>query len=126
MKHLLFIALGGAGGALARHWLSMLVHSGVGSHFPWGTLFVNALGSFAIGIAFVLIVERGVIHPDWRSITMIGFLGAFTTFSTFSLEALALYENGQHGLALAYIGSSVLLCLLAVWAGVALLRLFIA
>ena len=122
MKHLLFIALGGAGGALARHWVSSLVHSGTGSHFPWGTLTVNALGSFAIGVAFALIVERGLVHPDWRSVTMVGFLGAFTTFSTFSLEALTLYENGQPGFALLYIGSSVLVCIAAVWVGITLMR----
>ena len=123
MKHLLFIALGGAGGALARHWLGTLVHSAAQSHFPWGTLMVNVLGSFAIGVAYILIVERGAVHPDWRSITMIGFLGAFTTFSTFSLETLALYESGQAGLALVYVTASVLTCLLSAWAGMAIMRL---
>jgi CrcB protein len=123
MKHLLFIALGGAGGALARHWLSMLVHSSARSHFPWGTLLVNVLGSFAIGIAYILIVERGAVHPDWRSVSMVGFLGAFTTFSTFSVETLALYESGQVGTALLYTGSSVVVCLLAVWSGAMLMRL---
>ena len=75
MKHLLFIALGGAGGALARHWMSTLVHASAKSHFPWGTLSVNLLGSFCLGIMYVVIVERGLIHPDWRSITIVGFLG---------------------------------------------------
>ncbi len=123
MKHILFIALGGAGGALARYGLYVLVHGSEPVRFPWATLAVNCLGSFAIGIAYVLIVERGLVHPDWRSVSMIGFLGAFTTFSTFSLEALALYEGGQAGAALVYVAVSVLACLLAVWGGMTLMRL---
>jgi CrcB protein len=123
MKHILFIALGGAGGALARHWLSTFVHSSAQSHFPWGTLLVNVLGSFAIGIAYILIVERGAVHPDWRSVAMVGFLGAFTTFSTFSLETLALIENGQATLAVAYMLVSLLACLLAAWGGASIMRL---
>ena len=123
MKHILFIALGGAGGALARHWLASFVHASAQSHFPWGTMLVNVLGSFAIGVAYILIVERAAVHPDWRSVTMIGFLGAFTTFSTFSLETLALYENGQGGLAILYVTASVLTCLLSAWAGMAFMRL---
>lgn len=123
MKNLLFIALGGASGALARYALYVLVHGTESVRFPWATLAVNCLGSFAIGIAYVLIVERGLLHPDWRGVTMIGFLGAFTTFSTFSLEALSLFEAGQTGAALLYVLISVFACLLAVWAGVALVRL---
>jgi len=124
MKHLLFIALGGAGGALARHWLSNWVHAAADSRFPFGTLAVNLLGSFAIGLMYVTIVERGLIHPDWRSVTMVGFLGAFTTFSTFSLETIALMENGQPVLALGYVLLSVTVCLFAVWLAMTAMRLF--
>ena len=123
MKHLLFIALGGAGGALCRHWMSTLVHNSADSHFPWGTISVNLLGSFCIGVMYVVIVERGLIHPDWRSITVVGFLGAFTTFSTFSLETIALMENGQPVAAMGYVLLSVLVCLLAVWLAMTLTRL---
>ena len=123
MKHLLFIALGGAGGALARHWMSTLVHASARSHFPWGTLSVNLLGSFCIGIMYVVIVERGLIHPDWRSVTIVGFLGAFTTFSTFSLETIALLENGQVGMALGYVFFSVAVCVVSVWLAMTLTRL---
>lgn len=123
MKHVLFIALGGAGGALARHWMSGLVHASTRTHFPWGTLSVNLLGSFCIGVAYVLIVERGMVHPDWRSVTMVGFLGAFTTFSTFSLETIALLENGQPAEALGYVLFSVFICVFAVWAAMALTRI---
>ena len=122
MSNLIFIALGGAGGALARYGLYVLVHGDDAVRFPWATLAVNVLGSFAIGIAYVLIVERGMLHPDWRHIAMIGFLGAFTTFSTFSLEALALFEAGRAALALGYVGASVATCLLSVWLGMSLVR----
>ncbi len=122
MSNLIFIALGGAGGALARYGLFVLVHGDEPVRFPWATLAVNALGSLAIGIAYVLIVERGMLHPDWRHIAMIGFLGAFTTFSTFSLEALALFESGRGLVALTYVGVSVAACLLAVWCGMTLVR----
>lgn len=122
MKHLIFIAIGGAGGALARYGLYQFVHGAEPVKFPWATFAVNLLGSFAIGIAYVIIVERGWIHPDWRSVTMVGFLGAFTTFSTFSLEALALFEAGRAGLAVVYIVLSVFACLAAVWGGMLLTR----
>jgi CrcB protein len=124
MKHLIFIALGGAGGALARHWMSSLVHNSANSLFPWGTLSVNLLGSFCLGIMYMVIIERGLIHPDWRSVTMVGFLGAFTTFSTFSLETIALLENGQPAMALGYVVFSVLICVSAVWLAMSLVRLF--
>jgi CrcB protein len=123
MKHLLFIALGGAGGALARHWLSSLVHSVGNNHFPLGTLSVNVLGSFLIGLMYVLIVEKALLHPDWRSVFIVGFLGAFTTFSTFSLEAVALLENGQGATAAMYILTSVTVCIGSVWIAMTLTRL---
>ncbi len=123
MKYLIFIALGGAGGALARHWMSSLVHNSAGSHFPWGTLAVNLLGSFCIGIMYVVIVERGLVHPDWRSVTIVGFLGAFTTFATFSLETIALLENGQPVAAVGYVLFSVLVCVAAVGLAMSLVRL---
>jgi CrcB protein len=122
MKHLFFIAIGGAGGALARHWMANLVHDAASSKFPFGTLSVNLLGSFCIGILYVLIVERGLVHPDWRSVSIVGFLGAFTTFSTFSLETIALLENGQPSLALGYVVLSVMTCIFAVWLSVSLTR----
>ena len=122
MKHLVFIAIGGAGGALARHWLSNLVHDATASKFPFGTLSVNLLGSFCIGILYVVIVERGFVHPDWRSVFIVGFLGAFTTFSTFSLESIALLENGQPAVALGYVLLSVVTCISAVWLSMSLTR----
>jgi len=123
MKHRLVIALGGAAGALARHWLSGLIRASSESHFPWGTLAVNLSGSFCIGVLYAIVVEKGAVHPDWRSVTMVGFLGAFTTFSTFSLETVALMENGQPLVALGYVFASVVLCVAAASAALGLTRL---
>ena len=83
---------------------------------------MNLLGSFAIGILYVLITEKLVIHPDWRQVLIIGFLGAFTTFSTFSLDAVLLWENGSAGLALLYVIGSVVCCVFAAGAAITLTR----
>jgi CrcB protein len=123
MKHLIFIALGGAGGAVTRYLMSNLIHASMTSKFPYATLIVNLVGSFLIGIIYVLIVEKAVLHPDWRSVLIVGFLGAFTTFSTFSLETINLLENGQIGAALVYIVFSVLVCIFAAWMGISLTRI---
>ncbi len=123
MMQVLFIAIGGATGALARFWatstFSGLHHTG----FPFATLGVNVIGSFFMGILYVLITERMHLHADLRYVLMIGLLGAFTTFSTFSIEAVVLLEQGYIGQAAAYIIGSVLLCLLACWGAVLLTRL---
>lgn len=121
IKYLLFIALGGALGALARYLLGQWVQN-PDNAFPLNTLLVNVLGSLGIGILYVLIVEKMVLHPDWRSVLMVGFLGAFTTFSTFSLESIHLLEKGHIALALSYVLSSVVLCLLAVWVAMIVVR----
>ena len=122
MRYLLFIALGGAGGAISRYLLANWVQRLWAGHMPLGTLFVNALGSLVIGGVYVLLVERQLIHPDWRGVLMVGFLGAFTTFSTFSLEAINLLEAGQMGHALGYMLLSVLLCVFMAGAGMQLTR----
>ncbi len=109
MKYLLFIALGGACGAVARYLLSNWAHNLFEGRWPAGTLFVNLVGSFAMGVVFVLI-EKQVLHPDWRSVLMVGFLGAFTTFSTFSLDTIALLEHGLVAQALGYMVASTVLC----------------
>ena len=111
MKYLLFVALGGAAGAVMRYAMANWVHRLWEGHFPLGTLLVNALGSFAIGVLYVVILERQALHPDWRDVTMIGFLGAFTTFSTFSLETINLVEAGHWLQAALYIGTSVTVCI---------------
>ena len=118
MKYLLFIALGGASGAVSRYLLANWVHSLWEGKLPMGTLLVNMVGSFAIGIVYVLLVERQLIHADWRGVLMVGFLGAFTTFSAFSLETISLLEAGHIVHALAYMLGSAVLCV--VMAGLAI------
>ena len=121
----LAVALGGALGALSRYWLSGSIERFNGSHFPAGTLVVNVLGSFLIGITFVVLLEKLALADQWRPLLMIGFLGAMTTFSTFSLEALLLFQQGHYNTALLYVLSSVILCLFAALAGMQLTRLLI-
>jgi CrcB protein len=119
---LLAIGLGGAMGALCRYGMTQWANALVGINFPYSTLIINVLGSFAIGIVFILLVERNLLAPVWRSVLMVGFLGAFTTFSTFSLQALGLMEEGRFIGALAYIGGSVVTCILATALGMYLAR----
>ena len=117
MKYLLFIALGGAGGAVSRYLVATWIHSMWEGRLPMGTLMVNALGSFVIGVIYVLI-EHNVVHPDWRGVLMVGFLGAFTTFSTFSLETIEMFETGHTIHAVGYMLGSAILCV--VMAGLAI------
>lgn len=107
----LAIAAGGAGGAMLRFWMSTAVHDVLGRNFPWGTLAVNLLGSLLIGLLTVLMVERGSVAPEWRAAILIGLLGAFTTFSTFSFETLSLLQQGDLLKAALNAIGSLLLCL---------------
>ena len=122
LPKLILIALGGAVGALARYGLSFVVHSVLGRGFPYGTLSVNVVGSIGMGLIYALAVERGALTPDLRTGLMVGLLGAFTTFSTFSMETLGLLETGEPLKAAINVLLSVLLCIVGCWAGVMLGR----
>lgn len=117
MQQLLAIAGGGALGAVLRFLMSSHIYRLFGRDFPYGTLAVNILGSFLMGIFFIFIIERGMLSAEWRSIIIVGFLGAFTTFSTFSIETLTLLESGELSRAVLNIFLSVALCLAATWLG---------
>ena len=118
MKALIFIAIGGAVGAVLRYGASLGIYAALGRGFPYGTLFVNVSGSLLMGILSVLMLERFNIGPEWRAAVLIGVLGSFTTFSTFSIETLNLLEQGDLMRAMTNIVLSVLVCLVAVWFGV--------
>jgi len=114
------VALGGAIGAVARYLAMVGGLRAFGLHFPWATLAINVAGSFLIGVLFVWLEARGMLRVAPFAIA--GVLGGFTTFSTFSLDALRLWERGEAGLALLYVAGSLTLSLAAVAAGVALAR----
>jgi len=118
LKQIAAIAIGGATGALLRFYVSGWVYGLLGRGFPWGTLSVNVVGSLLMGVLSVWLIERFNLGPEWRAAVLIGFLGAFTTFSTFSLETLNLIEAGAHAKALANVAVSVVLCVGAAWVGV--------
>ena len=118
MTQMLAIAAGGAIGALLRYWTSIAVHGRLGMAFPYGTLAVNVLGSLLMGFLYIWLIERMAAGPALRAFLLVGVLGAFTTFSTFSMETLNLLEAGHPGKALANVLVSVLVCVTAAGLGV--------
>lgn len=115
----LFVAVGSALGGTLRHWLSSQIANSVGQTFPWGTLFINITGSFAIGFFATLTAADGrlFIPGEWRQFFMVGVCGGYTTFSSFSLQTLSLAQDGQWLWAAVNVILSVTLCLVGVWLG---------
>lgn len=114
---LVLIALGGAAGAVARYLVDTSIAQRASGAFPWGTLVVNLSGSFVLGILFALTLDRDVLPATIRGPLMIGFIGAYTTFSTLMLETWRLAEDGAVGLALANVVGSSVLGIAAVFVG---------
>ncbi len=117
---ILVIMLGGGLGAVARFMVSTSVNERLSSNFPYGTLVVNVMGSFIMGFLAMWLVEKLGLNPLLRLAIFVGFLGAFTTFSTFSMETLNLFEQGESVRALMNMFINVVLSVLAVWLGVIL------
>ena len=115
----LWVAVGSALGGMARHWCTIVAAKWLGTEFPWGTLLINILGSFVIGLFFTLtgVDGRFEVPTDAKAFVMVGICGGYTTFSSFSLQTLALAQEGQWVRAGGYIVASVVLCLLGVWLG---------
>lgn len=126
MKLILAIAAGGAIGAVGRHLVSAQVMKMVGSGFPWGTVSVNVLGSFIMGVLVEMMALRWNVGNEMRAFLTVGILGAFTTFSTFSLDFATLLERGAGLAALGYAALSVVLAVLGLFAGLAITRAFIS
>jgi fluoride exporter len=94
MMQVLFVALGGAIGSVLRYLASVWAAQRWGAEFPYGTLLVNVVGCYLIGLSMIVITERLDLHPYWRLLIVSGFLGGLTTFSSFSYETLRLFEEG--------------------------------
>jgi CrcB protein len=118
MNQLLLIAIGGAFGSVMRFLMSTWVYSALGRSFPYGTLAVNILGSLLMGFLTVLLIERMSLGPEWRAAILIGVLGGFTTFSSFSIETFNLIEAGAYLKAITNMVLSVVVCIGATWIGV--------
>ncbi len=122
MNMLLAIACGGALGAVGRHYVAGLIMRTVGLGFPYGTLVVNILGCFAMGVLVEFLALKWSASQEVRAFLTVGLLGGFTTFSTFSLEVVLLFERGELGQAGTYVLASVILSVTGLFAGLGLMR----
>ncbi len=123
MKIILLIGAGGFIGSVSRYLVTRWIQTGLQVFFPLGTLAVNVVGSFLIGLVFGLSVGGTLVPPEWRLFLTVGILGGFTTFSTFSYDSLMLLRDGQFATFLLYVFLSVLLALVAVYLGYVVTKL---
>ncbi len=123
MLRVLLIGAAGLLGTLCRYWLSGVVARRYGETFPAGTLAVNVLGCLAVGFLFYMFQERYVVGQTARAVVLIGFLGGFTTFSSYGLQTFTLLQDGEFAYAALNVAASNLLGVLSVWGGYALAKL---
>lgn len=123
LKNFLAISVAAIIGANLRYLLSRIAARQLGPVFPYGTLFINIVGSFIVGFFIIWTTERVLIDPRWRLLVVIGFCGSFTTFSSYAFETMSYFEQGQWGLMFINILSNNILCLGAALAGMALGRM---
>lgn len=124
--HIAFVALGGAVGAVGRYITVSAVGAMFGTGFPLGTLVVNVLGSLILGAFIELSALVWSPSPELRAMIVVGMLGAFTTFSTFSLDVVSMFTRGDHSMAFGYVLASVVFSIGALWAGMSITRLILA
>lgn len=122
MKDFLAISLAAILGANLRYLLSRVAVREFGPVFPFGTLIINIVGSFIVGLFVIWTTERVLLDPRWRLLVVVGFCGSFTTFSSYAFETMSFFEHGQWGLMLANLLGNNLLCLAAALAGMAVAR----
>jgi CrcB protein len=123
MKLVIAIALGGSIGALSRYYTTLLMANIIGLSTPWATIFVNVMGALVLGFLVEIFLQTWSPTAEMKAFLTIGLLGAFTTFSAFSLDSFELYERGEHLLMLAYIVGSVMFSILALLVGLRFGRL---
>jgi CrcB protein len=112
------VGLGGFVGAIARFWVGVYIANRMGTRFPYGTFVINISGSFIIGLVITVLAERSSLSPNWRYLIPIGFVGAYTTFSTFEFETLRTIQDGQLAIGMLNVFGSVIAGFIAVWLGV--------
>jgi fluoride exporter len=121
VKYLL-IVMGGGAGSLARYLVANAIATRIASRFPWGTVVVNVTGCFVIGLLMTVLTERAHLHPNWRFALVVGFLGGYTTFSSFEWETWFLARDGAFWVGLTNVIGSVTFGYVAVWLGSILAR----
>ena len=117
MLKYLMVGIGGCLGSILRFWLGRYIVSKMGTRCPNGTFVVNITGSFLVGLIFAWLTVRTSWSPNWRYLIPIGFIGGYTTFSSFEYETLRTIQDGQIGLGLLYVAASVVVGFVAVWGG---------
>lgn len=120
MQKYILAGIGGFLGAVARLWVGTYIDHRLGAKFPYGTFLINMTGCFAIGVIMTVLNERLNINPAWRYLLPIGFIGAYTTFSSFEYEALAGFQDGGWQIPILYVTLSVFLGFACVWVGATL------
>ncbi len=125
MKLMLFVAAGGAIGAVARFGLMSGIGHWLGHGFPWGTLAVNIIGSVLLGVLIEVSALLWSPSPEVRAMLVVGLLGAFTTFSAFSMDTYILFDRGMLFQAIGYVTASVAICVMGFWGGIAVTRQFL-
>lgn len=124
MQKYLFIAFGGALGSMARYWVGSTIANRMGTKFPYGTFVINITACVIIGFSLTFLGKRAGLNPAWRFLVPVGFIGAYSTFSTYEWETLSTLRSGAFFLASLYAVSSLILGLAAVWGGSMLAETF--